>query len=115
MDKEFIDLGYSYDGPIPMGATADEAPRKHFPTLCITSDEPIELPEGEFKFTGIARCIEVNANERDPEDKKFRYELEVTGISPGKPVDSEEGDDAEPAPKGKDPVDELEKAMRGEE
>lgn len=116
MDKNFIDLGQDYgDGMMATGP--DEMPKRRYPTLCLCSEDAIELPDGTFKFTCIGRVVERNENERDPEDKKYRAEIEVHSIAPGASVESDESDDEDEfvVVKGKDPVDELEKAMRGEE
>jgi len=58
------------------------APKKSYPTFCFTCDEEIDLPDGEFIFSAKGRKVDVGANTRDPEDPRYRYEIEVQGFKP---------------------------------
>jgi hypothetical protein len=79
--KEFIDLGCGLDSPSsPM--TASESPKKSYPCFYFTCDEKIDLPDGDFTFTAKGRKIESSENTRDPEEPRYRYEIEVHGFKP---------------------------------
>ncbi len=79
MPNDFIDLGCGLDSK-PMGELP--MPKKSYPSFCFTCDEEIALPDGEFTFTAKGRKIDVGANTRDPEDPRYRYEIEVQGFKP---------------------------------
>lgn len=73
------DLGQKHDsGPCtPMNDSGKD--RVHYPSLYFTHDEPVNLPEegtAVIKF----RKIESSENTRDPEDPKYRCEIEVHSI-----------------------------------
>ncbi len=106
-DDGFTDLGYSYDGADMRMGVEDDAPDMHYPKLCITSDKPIDFPEGHFMFTAKGRVAESTEDKDDPENPSYRYEIEVCCVKPGEVVE-------EAAVSTKDPVDELEKALKGE-
>lgn len=53
--------------------------KMHYPTLYFTVDQKIKCPQ-EGTATIKFRKVESAENERDPEDPKYRYELEVQGI-----------------------------------
>ena len=57
----------------------DKPSKINYPTLYFTCDKECDLPEegtAKIKF----RKVEDVENTRDPENPKFRYELEVQGI-----------------------------------
>lgn len=75
-----IDLGQKMDSSCcaPMGSS-DSKDKTHYPSLYFTHDEPVEVPEegtAVIKF----RRIESSENTRDPEDPKYRCEVEVHSI-----------------------------------
>lgn len=76
-----IDLGQKYDnGPcgVPMGSSESKE-KVHYPSLYFTHDEPVEVPDegtAVIKF----RKIESSENTRDPDDPKYRCEIEVHAI-----------------------------------
>lgn len=100
------DLGIIYDKPTAMPMEDGERGRKHYPTLCISCDDEIDIPESGTAVIKF-RKVEDTENTRDPEDPKYRYELEVQGI------DIKDGEDV--SLEMKDPADELEKAMNGDD
>lgn len=72
-----ISLGQKYDTTAKPTNTPDS--KASYPTFYFTSSEECDLPiEGfaKIKF----RKIEDAENTRDPDDPKYRYELEVQGI-----------------------------------
>lgn len=76
-----IDLGQKYDSPgccAPSGAS-DDGDKVHYPSLYFTHDKPVELPE-EGTATITFRKIESSENTRDPDDPKYRCEIEVHSI-----------------------------------
>lgn len=51
----------------------------HYPSLYFTHDEPVDLPdEGTAVIT--FRKVESSENTRDPDDPKYRCEIEVHSI-----------------------------------
>lgn len=94
MDAEFIDLGCGLDsGPgYPMGAEGGEK-KKSYPCFYFTCDEEIDMPDGDFTFMAKGRKVEDSENMRDPENPRYRYEIEVHGFKPmggGKKMKEEE-------------------------
>jgi hypothetical protein len=85
-----IDLGQKYDGPVsPMDDSEDS--KTSYPSLYFTCDEECDIPdEGTAVIT--FRKVEDAENTRDPEDPKYRYELEVQSID----VKNSGGKDASP-------------------
>ncbi len=79
--NEFIDLGCGMDSGYGSVSPAT-SPKKSYPSFCFTCDEEIALPDGEFTFTAKGRKIDVGANTRDPEEPRYRYEIEVQGFKP---------------------------------
>lgn len=74
-----IDLGQKYDSS-PCSAPAPASDSKvNYPSLYFTHDEPLDLPE-EGTAVITFRKIESSENTRDPEDPKYRCELEVQSI-----------------------------------
>ncbi len=73
------DLGQKHDGPCaPVGELSTES-KVHYPSLYFTHDEPVNLPDegtAVIKF----RKIESSENTRDPDDPKYRCEIEVQSI-----------------------------------
>ncbi len=59
--------------------SSDGDKKINYPTLYFTVDERMKFP-GEGTALIKFRKVESAENERDPEDPKFRYELEVQGI-----------------------------------
>lgn len=106
-DDGFTDLGETYDAPEMAMGRDDDEPKVHYPTICIKSDKPIEFPDGHFMMTAKARVIEKTASEREEDEPKFSYTLEICCVKPGESVEEE-------VVVVKDPVDELEKALKGE-
>lgn len=75
-----IELGQKYDGPVcAPSCDSDDVKKMHYPSLYFTHDKPVELPdEGTAVIT--FRKIESSENTRDPEDPKYRCEIEVHSI-----------------------------------
>lgn len=75
-----IDLGQKQDSTgccAPMAEKSDD--KMHYPSLYFTHDEPVNLPaEGTAVIT--FRKIESSENTRDPDDPKYRCEIEVRSI-----------------------------------
>ncbi len=88
MEKEFIDLGCGMDAE-PAETAAPDVPKKSYPCFYFTCDEKIDLPDGLFKFMAMGRKVDSGENVRDPEDPRYRYEIEVQGF---KTVKTESGD-----------------------
>jgi len=84
------DLGQKIPSHGIATSPAEEESKISYPTLYITSDERIALPEGEFTFTAKGRVVERAENERDEDAPRYRYEIEVKAMEP---VDSPESDD----------------------
>lgn len=97
MDKEYIDLGCGLDSE-PMEATSE--PKKSYPCFYFTCDEKIDLPDGEFKFMAVGRKVDTGENTRDPDDPRYRYEIEVQGFKPMGGVNKEGTDMGEKFKKG---------------
>ena len=73
------DLGQKYDDMSPCCAGEEKKGKMHYPTLYFTHSEKIDLPEeGEavIKF----RKVESAENTRDPDDPKYRCELEIHSL-----------------------------------
>ncbi len=87
MDKEVIDLGCGLDSE---PASVSPEPKKSYPCFYFTCDEKIDLPEGDFTFMAKGRKVDSGENTRDPEDPRYRYEIEVQGF---KPMGKSEGDE----------------------
>lgn len=53
--------------------------KTHYPSLYFTHDEPVDIPE---EGTAVIRFrkIESSENTRDPDDPKYRCEIEVHSI-----------------------------------
>lgn len=75
-----IELGQKYDSACCAPTGANETKDKvSYPSLYFTHDKPVELPdEGTAVIT--FRKIESSENVRDPEDPKYRCEIEVRSI-----------------------------------
>lgn len=75
-----IDLGHKYDSTgccATMESKSDD--KIHYPSLYFTHDKPVDLPdEGTAVIT--FRKIESSENTRDPDDPKYRCEIEVHSI-----------------------------------
>lgn len=89
MKNEFIDLGCGLDSTAVTPSPPSES-KKSYPCFYFTCDEKIDLPKDEFTFMAKGRKVEDSENSRDPENPRYRYEIEVHGF---KPV----GGDKEPA------------------
>lgn len=89
--KEFIDLGCGLDSAVSP-TTPSDGQKKTYPCFYFTCDEKIDLPDGDFTFMAKGRRIEASENTRDPEDPRYRYEIEVHGFKPmgGKKAESED-------------------------
>lgn len=73
-----IDLGQKNDIGAPC-APSESKEKVHYPSLYFTHDKPVELPE-EGTAVITFRKIESSENTRDPDDPKYRCELEVHSI-----------------------------------
>jgi hypothetical protein len=76
-----IDLGQKNNSaccpPMVGGSSSEDKP--HYPSLYFTHDKPVEFPsEGTALIT--FRKIESSENTRDPDDPKYRCELEIKSI-----------------------------------
>lgn len=76
-----IDLGqkYPYGAPCSPMRDDDSEEKVSYPSLYFTHDKPVDLPDegtAVIKF----RKIESSENTRDPEDPKYRCEIEVHSI-----------------------------------
>lgn len=74
-----IDLGQKMNSCGPCCAPGDSEGKTHYPSLYFTHDEPVNLPDegtAVIKF----RKIESSENTRDPDDPKYRCEIEVHSI-----------------------------------
>lgn len=74
-----IELGQKYDNSpcAPMESKGDD--KMHYPSLYFTHDAPVELPEDGTAVITF-RKIESSENTRDPDDPKYRCEIEVHSI-----------------------------------
>lgn len=79
MTNDYIDLGCGMDDS-PATPMAVSAPAKSYPTFYFTCSEPIDLPDGEFTFSAKGRKVDASENTRDPDDPRYRYEIEVHGF-----------------------------------
>lgn len=86
-----IELGQKYEnGPCCAPDSPKGESKMHYPSLYFTHDEPVDLPdEGTAVIT--FRKIESSENVRDPEDPKYRCEIEVHTIEVNGGKKSEEG------------------------
>lgn len=74
-----IDLGQKYESPGCCAPSEASDDKMHYPSLYFTHDKPVEFPdEGEAVIT--FRKVESSENTRDPDDPKYRCELEVKSI-----------------------------------
>lgn len=90
-----IDLGRK-DSCCPSPCSPCEtapAPRINYPSMHITSEKAIKLPDGEFEATIKCRCKSGEWREDESGKKICTYTLEVMGIAPGKSAAKEEDDD----------------------
>lgn len=74
-----IELGQKYNSGDPCCAPGESKDKTHYPSLYFTHDEPVDVPEegtAVIKF----RKIESSENTRDPDDPKYRCEIEVHSI-----------------------------------
>lgn len=75
-----IDLGQKNDSPMCCATDSPEKKdRVYYPSLYFTHDEPVNLPE-EGTAVITFRRIESSENNRDPDDPKYRCEIEVHSI-----------------------------------
>lgn len=92
MKNDYIDLGCGLDsGPAYATNPAPDSAKKSYPCFYFTCDEEIELPDGEFVFSAKGRKVEDSENMRDPENPRYRYEIEVHGFKPEGTVRSDKG------------------------
>lgn len=75
-----IDLGQKSNNSVPCSPMESAGEDKvHYPSLYFTHDKPVEFPdEGTAIIT--FRKIESSENTRDPDDPKYRCEIEVRSI-----------------------------------
>lgn len=99
---EFIDVGTTY-GALMSTDHEGEEPKKNYPCLCIRSDEELDIAKSGTMLVKYRR-VERTEEEREEGEPKFRYELEVEGVSP---VESEEEVEIT-----KDPTESLEDAFK---
>lgn len=102
-----IDLGNKYEPPCaPKETECKDEPKITYPTFYFSCAEKCELPENgtaTIKF----RKVEDAENTRDPDDPRYRYELEVHGIEV-----TGEDEPEEKKSKKEDPVESLSSAMK---
>jgi len=85
-----IDLAQKIDMtcPSPGGSSSDA--KMSYPSLYFTHDEPVDLPDegtAVIKF----RKVESSENTRDPDDPKYRCEIEVHSIDVAESRKKEDG------------------------
>lgn len=61
---------------------ASPGPKKTYPCFSFSCDEEIDLPDGDFTFMAKGRKVLDTEETRDPEDPRYRYEIEVQGFKP---------------------------------
>jgi hypothetical protein len=75
------DLGQKNEGPgccAPMSTDSSEG-KMHYPSLYFTGDKKMDIPE-EGTAVITFRKIDSGENTRDPDDPKYRCEIEVHSI-----------------------------------
>lgn len=103
---DFTDLGQTYDGPTDVGSKKlDKAPKVSYPTLYIRGESDMDFPEEGTALVKFRRVSETKST-RDPEDPSYSCELEIMGIRVEDAVEEEEE-------KAEDPVDALERSLKG--
>lgn len=74
-----IELGQKNDPAMCAPMSKEEGDKLHYPSLYFTHDKPVEVPkEGTAVIT--FRRVETSENDRDPDDPKYRCEIEVRDI-----------------------------------
>jgi hypothetical protein len=75
------DLGQKNEGPgccAPIG-DSDREDKMHYPSLYFTGDKKMDIPE-EGTALITFRKVDSGENTRDPDDPKYRCEIEVHSI-----------------------------------
>lgn len=76
------DLGQKDDFPgccAPVGCSSDDKDKIRYPSLYFTGDTKMDIPD-EGVATITFRKIDSGENTRDPDDPKYRCEIEVHSI-----------------------------------
>jgi len=75
-----IDLGKEY-GKTEMMAKTKAEPKVDYPTLYVSGVDKLELPDGEFDFSGRGKVVSKTESTRDGKTT-CSYEIQVMGIEP---------------------------------